>query len=230
MTTNSNKPMIISCVDKDVPGEYLHPGWAGILHKKVVAKSNELLQPRGQKFDVSNPDHAHFYGTVLRYFSRQKEFFDSGLILNPETASLDKGLLILGGYGVGKSFLFNVLSELNDFTKRFGNSFSYISTNEVVELYDINGAKGITHLMRGQRYFDDAGTEERGSHYKQSEVMRVLLERRHDHFVKTGQKTFMTSNLSITEIGSRYGSRVESRIYELFTVIGVSAPDRRKTK
>lgn len=221
---------MISCVDQDVPGLYVHPGWAGILHKKIVAKSNDLLRPRGQLFNVDDPGHAHFYGTVLRYFSRQKDFFDSQLILNPETASLDKGLLILGGYGVGKSFLFNVLSELNTFNRRFGNSFSYISTNEVVELYDIYGSKGIAHLMRGQRYFDDAGTEERGSHYKTSEVMRVLLERRHDHFVKTGHKTFMTSNLSITEIGARYGSRVESRVFELFTVLGVTAPDRRKTK
>ena len=224
-----------ACIDPETcPDPFIHPGYLGLIHKKFVSASNERLKPKAIVFDASDPDYSHFYGTIMRYFTRQPDFFKSEYILNDKTPgvgapSFNKGLLVLGDHGVGKTFMFNVLNQLNPFIRKFNNSFSFMSALEVVELYNLDGSKGIQQLFRGQRYFDDVGTEDAGQHFGRIEVFKVLLERRYDLYNQTGQKTFITSNLSRDQFAKIYGSRIESRLYEMFNIMYAGGIDRRKT-
>jgi len=207
----------------------IHPGYSVQLHKKIIEKSNELLEFRDKTFSTENPDYLKYYGTVVRYFAKNQQFFESENIINPKDASFSKGLLILGSHGVGKTFLFHVLHQLSDEIQKYGNAFSFTSTLEVVELYNQFGSKGINSFLRGQRYFDDLGCEEQGSHFGKSEIFKLLIHRRHDLFTKQGVKTFATSNLSRDELSQRYGPEIESRLHEMFNIIYADGPDRRKT-
>lgn len=199
------------------------------LDKYFKIEMNRRLKFSGQKFEYHSEGYKVLYHTLISYFSRSEKFFDSPIVKNAKGKSLDKGLLILGGHGIGKTFFFDTMTEFNSQLIPYKNNFARHSSNEVVELYDLNGAKGITEFVnKGQRYFDDLGSEEAGSHFKTSNVFRVLIERRYDIFKRQGLKTFITSNLSRKEILDRYGSRVESRIFEMFNIIVTEGEDRRK--
>ena len=199
-----------------------------LFHKSFVEMANSVLFNRSKKFLLETEEQKHFYGTMLRYVSRSPEFYDSNLIQNKENVSLDKGILICGTNGVGKTFIFDIMHKMYDLIKITSNEFSFSCADEIVELYNIDGSKGIQNFFKGQRYFDDIGSEERGSHYGQSEVIRVLIERRHRLFLDSGNKTFLTTNYSYEELLKRYGSRSESRLFEMFNILVVTGPDRRK--
>lgn len=219
----------IACVDpKTCADPYLNPKHMRKMHALFVRKANEVLAPRRKSFETIDDEYSHFYGTIIRYITRQPEFFESRFIINADGASFNKGLLILGDHGVGKSFVFHVLSMLNTETRKYGNSFSFMSALEVVEMFNLHGTAGIQNLFRGQRYFDDVGTEDVGQHYGKSEVFKILIERRHELFLRSGHKTFITSNLSRDQFATIYGSRIESRLYEMFNIIYAGGPDRRK--
>lgn len=197
-------------------------------NRSFVEMANSILFNRSKTFSLETEEQEHFYGTMLRYFARNPEFYDSKLIQNKNNISFDKGILICGTNGVGKTFIFDVMHKMYDLIKITSNEFSYSCADEIVELYNIDGPQGIKNFFKGQRYFDDIGSEERGSHYGQSEVIRVLIERRHRLFLDTGNKTFLTTNYSYEELLKRYGSRSESRLFEMFNILVVTGPDRRK--
>jgi len=192
--------------------------------------ANLRLSEFGEEFTMDSKEYEVFYWTVLSYFTRNRKFFDSPIVKNvDEKKSFNKGLLICGGHGIGKSFLFDTLHlYFNEDLQQFGNNFANDRVQDVVEEYDLEGAKGITRFFKGQRYFDDVGSEENGSHYKTSNVFRMLLERRSSLLQIHGLKTFLTTNLGHKELLERYGNRVESRLFEMFNIIVCEGKDRRK--
>jgi DNA replication protein DnaC len=219
----------ICCLDDKYPDPYINPGYSNMLHSKFVSTANEYLKQFNTEFNYQDQDYVDFYLAIIFYFTRNKRFFDSKCFVNDHpNKSFNRGLLILGANGVGKTFIFNILSKINEMNQHFGNSFSFISSHEVVEMFNINGSAGIKHFYRGQRYFDDVGSEETGSHYGKVEVFRNLLERRHSLFMTSRQKTFISSNLSRKEISDVYGTRVNSRINEMFNILYLGGDDRRK--
>jgi translation initiation factor RLI1 len=216
------------CSDIETREVVMNDEYMKFLHHDFKQKSNEMLFKQGKSFKLNNEEQTHFYGTILRYFARNKSFYDSKIILNKGQADLSKGLLVLGGNGVGKTFVFRVMHELNQMLRVSENQFSFSCSDEIVHEFNKGGIEAIQRMFVGQRYFDDLGTEEVGSHYGQSELMRVVLQKRHDLFIETGKKTFMTSNYGQEELMKRYGNRAESRLFEMFNIIAFTGVDRRK--
>ncbi|MBG7631202.1 MAG: hypothetical protein IZT56_12335 [Bacteroidetes bacterium] len=72
--------------------------------------------------------------------------------------------------------------------------------------------------------FDDLGVEPMGSHYaKECNVMGEILLSRHELFSQPLQNrketTHLTTNLNAKELEKIYGSRVRSRLREMFNLI-----------
>jgi hypothetical protein len=201
------------------------------LHDQFIKTANRELSKRKDRHGnpdifVIDKDNSHFYGTLIRYFARHKGFFDSKIIKNEP--SLDKGLLICGAPGLGKTLILSIFSVMAQALTYSGNSFAMIDSNQIVSEYDQFGESGIKDKYKGQRCFDDVGTEEIGQHYKQSEVLRKLIEQRYKLFINDLKKTHITTNLGKDELFKRYGTRADSRFYEMFNIITIDGKDRRK--
>jgi len=174
------------------------------------------------------------------YFSKDKRFenykFDDKIvngetipnpvsIINNGNPDLEKGIMIFGNYGFGKTFTMKVFKAMNI----PGSRFSFHRANDIVMEYSKDGYAGLEKFLKGNCYYDDIGTEDKASHYeKGKELFKTIIEYRYDQFLDHGKKTYLSSNLDPDEIAERYGDRIESRIHEMFNIIVVNGTDRRK--
>lgn len=153
---------------------------------------------------------------------------------------LEKGIMLVGPTGCGKTTM------MRAFASNSYNSFTEVSCRTVADEYslpDTGGAAAIDYYsgwkeaypenFYGQKqigyFFDDLGTERTKKHYgNEINVMQdVILNRYDNRHLKA--KTHLTTNLSADDIETIYGSRVRSRMREMFNFItfDVDAPDRR---
>lgn len=167
---------------------------------------------------------------LAKYFTGSKEFEQN------YGYSLDKGIMIQGPVGCGKTSL------LRSFTMNPKRSYIFLSCRKVTYEFATSGFPTIEKYSSIERRsedpygkteyavaFDDLGTDEERKHYgdKVNVVADILLNR-YDHLPKG--YTHITTNLSTEQIEDIYGSRVKSRMREMFNQINFSpqSPDRRK--
>ncbi len=176
-------------------------------------------------FDDENLD---FIRLLCLYFAKDNRFNTMELNDNSNCINernLDKGLLIFGNYGFGKSLIIKAFKNISI----PGNRFYYHHANEIVMEYSKNGYAGLETFLKSNCYYDDLGTEDKAGHYEQKkELFKTIIEARYNQFINQGIRTHISTNLNPDEIAERYGERIESRIYEMFNIIVVSGTDRRK--
>lgn len=154
--------------------------------------------------------------------------------------NLKKGILLRGGVGCGKTSIMQL------FQYNQTNSFNIVSCREVAYKFANDGHSAISQynnllyssnlkLTFGQKEigtcFDDLGTEEEKKNFgNQVNVMADIILNRYDKKETMFAKTHMTSNLSVSEIEQYYGTRVKSRLVEMFNdvVFENNSPDRRR--
>jgi DNA replication protein DnaC len=158
--------------------------------------------------------------TIFRYFMQEPNFNEAGLIKNQP--SLDKGLLVYGDYGVGKTLLFETLhkigKELITEHQFKGFWFNCISAGSFIETYMKEATNKESNFRMqsfytGTLYIDDLGFEKMA--FNKTEVFAELLFERNRNKVKT----FCTTNLNPTSIVERYGERIGDRLPEMFNII-----------
>ncbi|MEO8772609.1 MAG: hypothetical protein ABI402_21110 [Ferruginibacter sp.] len=150
---------------------------------------------------------------------------------------LEKGILIVGPVGCGKTSLMNICRFLLSAEKRHSiKSCRDISFEFMKDGHDIfhRYTKG---SFRQDQFepkifcFDDLGLESKMNFYgNECSVMGEILLSRYDLYHSFGMMTHITTNLNSDEIEQRYGHRVRSRCRELFNLIAFPAdtPDKRK--
>ncbi len=144
-----------------------------------------------------------------------------------EKYSLNKGILLIGKCGTGKTATFRIFKEIVKYSTK--HAFTMISSNQVVKEYELNPSIFDRYASR-KFCFDDFGTESISKYYgKTEELLKTILEERYINFIEKDLKTYLTTNLSIEQIKQRYGERLHSRIYEMFNIILLDGNDRRKT-
>lgn len=151
---------------------------------------------------------------------------------NCEAAHVDlqKGILLLGPIGCGKTTLMKLLRHLVPFQK----SYEVISCRNIIFSFNHLGYKTIEDYGSSKFFcFDDLGIEMSVKHFGQDcEVMGEILLSRYDLMTSNKQKfkTHITSNLDADQLEERYGNRVRSRIREMCNVIAFdkNTNDKRK--
>ena len=182
---------------------------------------------------------------LMYYFSKDKLFFEcENLItkfnfegnIKESIPSFEKGLLIIGNFGNGKTASMRVLEQ--SFKGVSGYSFKGITANEVVEMYEnckspYEKEDFWRYTNRGTLYFDDVKTERLASNYGKVNILKDVLEKRYS----LHKKTFITCNYkegsssiegALLEFGEMYGSRVFDRLFEMFNVIEFKGKSFRK--
>lgn len=139
----------------------------------------------------------------------------------------NKGLLLSGPVGCGKTSLMKLLRHLTPHFK----PYEVIPCRNIAFGFNHIGYRIIEDYGDGRFYcFDDLGVEPMGRHFgKDCNVMGEILLSRYELFLNTGIRTHATTNLNAQELEERYGARVRSRMRKQFNLIafGKETKDKR---
>jgi hypothetical protein len=143
-----------------------------------------------------------------------------------------KGLLLMGGNGVGKTTLLKGLAEFDRnwrsaSGKKGLHGFRVVSARDICSSFYEEGDRGVRQYLSQQLAIDEIGREPLTTNHFGSAVpvMQNLLGDRHEKRLMT----HIATNLSTeAEIANRYGAFVADRLQEMFNPISmVDCPSRR---
>lgn len=174
----------------------------------------------GKNFKIYDDDLYLLYKLCLYYIRDYKKCEKHGL--DPH-----KGILLSGPVGCGKTSWMKLLKHITP----ANNNYSVVPCRYITFQFNGKGFPVLDIYGSSSSYcFDDLGIEPDGKHFGQDcNVMGEVLLSRHDLFIRSKKLTFATTNLNAEEIDDRYGSRVRSRMRELFNLVAFdkSCGDKR---
>lgn len=186
---------------------------------------------------VLDDNNSFLFELLCRYFGNDQQFISIAVAAGVQNPSLDKGIFLAGNFGVGKTW-FMKLFQTNQ-----RQVYQVKNCKEIAEEFMQFGEEGMdkyTSLKKNaindsSAFFqthtglclDDIGTEDIKSHYgNKKNVIGDLLEIKYDNKT-TGIYLHATTNLTSEQLREFYGSRVTSRMREIFNFIELKGNDRR---
>jgi DNA replication protein DnaC len=181
----------------------------------------------GNHFKILENDHPIIH-KLIAYFLRDE------VVCNQFGINPNKGILLSGPVGCGKTSIMNLMKFLTKTENKFfvkpcrDISFEFIQDGyEVIHRY----SKGKLYQSEPKAIcFDDLGTENNLKYFgNECNVMAEILLSRYDIFITKKLQTHITTNLSATEIENHYGNRLRSRLREMINLIAYekATPDKR---
>ncbi|MBY0486664.1 MAG: ATPase [Flavobacteriaceae bacterium] len=171
----------------------------------------------GNHFKIIETDYTIMYKLIAYFLKDEPTCFQYGINLN-------KGILLSGPIGCGKTSLMNIMKYLTPTEHKF-----YVKPCRDISFEFIQDGYQIVHkYSKGKLYeaepkticFDDLGTENNLKYYgNECNVMAEILLSRYDLFIAKNIQTHITTNLSATEIETQYGNRVRSRMRQMLNLI-----------
>ncbi|WP_298117536.1 ATPase [Flavobacterium sp.] len=188
---------------------------------------NKGVELYGNHFKIIETDYPIVYKLIAYFLKDEPTCFQYGINLN-------KGILLTGPIGCGKTSLMNLMKYLTATEHKFfvkpcrDISFEFIQDGyQIIHKYSI----GKLYQSEPRTYcFDDLGTENNLKYFgNECNVMAEILLSRYDLFISKKLQTHITTNLSATEIEKHYGNRVRSRLRQMVNLIAYdkSTPDKR---
>ncbi|MBC7847739.1 MAG: ATP-binding protein [Flavobacterium sp.] len=171
----------------------------------------------GKHFKILESDHQIIYKMIAYFLRDEQTCFQYGIDLN-------KGILLAGPIGSGKTSLMNLMKYLAPMEHKFyikpcrDISFEFIQEGyEIIHKY----SKGKLYQSEPKSIcFDDLGTENNLKYFgNECNVMAEILLSRYDIFISKKIQTHITTNLSASEIEAAYGNRVRSRLRNMINLI-----------
>ncbi len=200
--------------------KYSYPDIILWLEKKGV----ELY---GNHFKIVESDYPIIYKLIAYFLKDEQACYQYNINLN-------KGILLSGPVGCGKTSLMNVMKHLTPTKHKFTiKPCRDISFEFIQDGYQIIHKYSIGKLYESQPKticFDDLGVENNLKYYgNECNVMAEILLSRYDLYISKKLLTHITTNLSATEIENHYGNRVRSRLRKMVNLIAYdkSTPDKR---
>lgn len=186
------------------------------------------IEVYGNHFKIQETDHPIIFKLMAYFLKDEPSCYQLGIDLN-------KGILLAGPVGCGKTSLMNLMKYL----AAAEHKFHVKSCREISFEFIQDGYEVIHRYSKGKLYqsepkticFDDLGTENNLKYFgNECNVMAEILLSRYDLFTSKKIKSHMTTNLAASEIDNVYGNRVRSRLREMLNLIAFekSVSDKRK--
>ena len=197
----------------------------GFVHydfKKILA----FLETKGRilfgnDFKIQKEDHYIIYKLIIYVIKDAKSCRANGI-------SLNKGILLNGPIGCGKTSLMILVNYLIPFRKRYQVKPARTLSYEFIK----KGHEVITEHSISKIYcFDDLGVERYLKYFgNECNVLGEVLLSRYDLWREKKVITHAITNLNAQELEDYYGNRVRSRMRELFNLIAFDkfSKDKRK--
>lgn len=184
-------------------------------------------QMYGVEFNLDNPIISKAYQSVYEYFLKKGK------------NKSKKGILIIGGLGVGKSAMMKVMQRLFKDTE---SRFKWVNAYDLKDLSELYTTIQIKEMygydLKMDLYIDDIGVSVDVKRFGNTvNIISEILMERYDLFISAGYKTHLSSNLmtSIKDnihntptLKTVYGARVLDRIIEMTSVIIFKGESQRK--
>jgi DNA replication protein DnaC len=182
----------------------------------------------GSHFKILESDYPIIYKLIAYFLKDEVTCYQYDIDLN-------KGILLSGPVGCGKTSLMYLMKYLTPMERKFfvkpcrDISFEFIQEGyEIIHKY----SKGKLYQFEPKTIcFDDLGTENNLKYYgNECNVMAEIILSRYDIFTTKKIQTHITTNLSASEIETHYGNRVRSRLREMINLIAFEKgiEDKRK--
>lgn len=174
---------------------------------------------------------------LIYYFAKDKRFFECENLSKLSVPSFEKGLLIIGNFGNGKTAAMKTFEKIFKGIPEYG--FKGFSANEVVTMFekcgkDVDKEDFERLTWKGIRYFDDLKTERTASNFGKVNIFKEILEERYTR----KSKTYATCNFkegfkdnieqAVNEFVDKYGERVYDRLFEMFNIVYFKGESFRK--
>lgn len=179
----------------------------------------------GEYFNIDNPDVFATYQHIYEY------------LLARAKNKRKKGLLIIGGLGVGKSAMMKVMQRVfKDTESRFRWVNSY-DLKDLAEVYTVSQIKEMYgYDLKMDLYIDDIGIAADVKRYGNTvNIITEILMERYDLFVSSGYKTHISSNMltsvqdeKAVTLKTIYGARILDRIKEMTDVVKFKGESQRR--
>lgn len=196
-----------------------------------LAQANLALLKEKREFEIDE-NNEKILEFLFAYFS------NSEILEKKFKGRLNKGILLYGNVGVGKSFIFETLDALHQKYKYSDFAVKNVSTLALMDKtirYLSNPSLAQNDKTLYQRYskstihFEDLGCERKINHFGNSiEIMDEFLLLRCNEFRKSGLKTHITTNLNLEEIEKRYSPQVYDRLFQMFNILKMPGSSRRR--
>ncbi|SHH02429.1 hypothetical protein SAMN05443549_11123 [Flavobacterium fluvii] len=180
----------------------------------------------GNQFKILESDYPLIYKLMAYFLKDEATCYQYGI-------NLDKGVLLSGPVGCGKTTLMHLMKNLTPVEHKFNiKPCRDISFEFIQEGYEI-----IHKYSKGKLYqsdpkticFDDLGTENNLKYFgNECNVMAEIMLSRYDLFVSKKIKTHITTNLSVSEVETAYGNRVRSRLRNMINLIAFDKTTKDK--
>jgi DNA replication protein DnaC len=162
------------------------------------------------------------------YFLQDEEFFKCENLRSDITKpSFKKGLLIIGGYGLGKTDYFSVFEQI--FKYNLDLRFKCYAAKSLVLKYEHCASAAekdyfFKDVSRPKMFIDDIASERFASNYGKVDVIKDVLSNRYDKKLLTYASCNYTNSdqcakKTLEDIGLRYGPRIYDRFFEMFNII-----------
>lgn len=193
-----------------------------------------------QKAFIVDETNEPYMELLAAYFSSDPVFVGLAASLGVTNASLDKGLLLAGAVGVGKTAMMTLYSKnqrqvyevrtAQDIAENYLNAeYPSVYVAQMTELRELplNDLKNLYQTKAGL-CIDDVGSEVLKTNYgNKKNVIAEIVESRYAAGT-CGAFLHMTTNLTSQQLKEAYGERVSSRLREKMNVIVLKGKDRRK--
>lgn len=182
--------------------------------KKIVWRIiKNMLDIEKREFEIDDTNR-NIIVNLVRYFNRDVE----------SEYDLNKGILLYGNFGSGKTFLFRVFKHFLEVINK--KSFKIVSTKDIVNEVTASGTEILDKYYTNIFCFDDLGYENSQTKLYGNVITSVedILFKRH----MNRQLTHGTTNLNQEDLSKVYGERMDSRFNQMFNPILLKGIDRRK--
>lgn len=162
-------------------------------------------------------------------------FLNDHDICQQNDIDINKGIMLSGPIGCGKTTLMHLMKLIPNEIKKFRfKSCREVSFEFIKDGYDVlhKYSRGDLYQTKTAAYcFDDLGMESNIKYFgNECNVMAEILLSRYDLYIAKGLLTHITTNLSATELEETYGNRLRSRLRQMVNLISFNkeCQDKRK--
>lgn len=191
-----------------------------------TATAESVYEIFKSQYEVDD-DNDYVVSNLCYYFTNDPRF----------SGDLNKGLLLFGGVGIGKTTL------MHFFKRNPKASFKVVSCRDIESDFSSEGEKSVRNCSYNIAIsenefmqkeigfcFDDLGTEANAKFYgKEKNVMAEILLNRYDNRIPFTY-THITTNLSHAEVKEQYGIRVYDRMKEMLNIIIFPSDSKSRRK
>lgn len=202
--------------------------------KYMLYRAEKLFDGKFQVDEFNEP----VFNLLCHYFSYEKEFESLASVLGINNPSLNKGIILGGNFGRGKTWLMSL------FRKNNRQVYQVEHAKNVAKAYHVAGEEAIEkHYNKVKNAFndpavlfqeysglcmEDIGAEDIKNNFgNKTNVIGDIFEARYINSCM-GIWFHGTTNMTAPQFEQFYGGRVTSRLRENINFIELGGPDRRK--